>query len=39
MIKHIKIKVYLALKDSEWELSAGATGLTGPNNSGDSVLL
>jgi len=39
MIARIKIKDYMAHKDTELELSAGVTVLTGPNNSGKSAVV
>ena len=39
MIKRIKIKDYMAHKDTELELGPGVTVLTGPNNSGKSAIV
>jgi DNA repair exonuclease SbcCD ATPase subunit len=39
MIKSIKIKDYMAHKETELELGPGVTVLTGPNNSGKSAVV
>ena len=39
MIKRLKIKDYMAHKDTELELGPGVTVLTGPNNSGKSAVV
>jgi hypothetical protein len=39
MITRFKIKDYMAHKDTELEMSAGVTVLTGPNNSGKSAVV
>lgn len=39
MIKRLKIKDYMAHKDTDLELGPGVTVLTGPNNSGKSAVV
>jgi hypothetical protein len=39
MIKRLKIRDYMAHKDTELELGPGVTVLTGPNNSGKSAVV